>query len=335
MDAPLPDFGLRTWAGHPTMLTIDAFGCSTGMVRGLFEYLYAADTLTLVPHLPDNVTALRQKFPVRWGAYSLFISTTGVRGSGIARATVNGSAAPIHGGTSVVLSYADMPPASTDARAATDSDVIIASTRLDVNITFNQRTIHPTPAPAPPPAPTPALHLVAADLQARGLKPGAGVTTWTSRKPANTTKPPVTLRGGTPPTLAQAADGHYAVLFDGASTALRADLEVAVASTIVAVVEAHPTTNHTYSPVVHLGSTADHGLAVTPVGCATGNPLGPWPCNASTPRVLCIDWSGSDNMGWRDITSVRTVVSVTYAEDQAGLRATSAVNGCSAQQGAR
>ncbi len=39
MDAPLPDFGLTTWAHLPVMLTIDAFGCAAGMLRGLFEYL--------------------------------------------------------------------------------------------------------------------------------------------------------------------------------------------------------------------------------------------------------------------------------------------------------
>ena len=39
MDAPLPDFGTRTWANLPVMLTIDAFGTAAGMLRGMFEYL--------------------------------------------------------------------------------------------------------------------------------------------------------------------------------------------------------------------------------------------------------------------------------------------------------
>jgi hypothetical protein len=38
--------------------------------------------------MPDNVTALTQRFPIRWGAFRMFISTAGVRSSGIAAVTV-------------------------------------------------------------------------------------------------------------------------------------------------------------------------------------------------------------------------------------------------------
>ena len=60
------------------------------LLRGCFEYVYSASSLVLIPHIPDALTAFAQKFVVRWGPYSLRISTTGVRSSGIKSATING-----------------------------------------------------------------------------------------------------------------------------------------------------------------------------------------------------------------------------------------------------
>jgi hypothetical protein len=57
-------------------------------MRGLFEYLYRADGLTLVPHIPPSITELEQLDPVRFGSKKLFLS---VKGSGpITGVTVNG-----------------------------------------------------------------------------------------------------------------------------------------------------------------------------------------------------------------------------------------------------
>jgi hypothetical protein len=40
MDAPLPDFGTKTWKqGVPTVVTIDAFGVGSALLRGLFEWV--------------------------------------------------------------------------------------------------------------------------------------------------------------------------------------------------------------------------------------------------------------------------------------------------------
>ena len=81
-------------------------------MRGLFEYLYSAEELTLVPHLPDNITALTQNFGVRWGAYRLLLSTSGARSSGVASVTVGGAAlAPPHtfNASCVVLSVLRFP----------------------------------------------------------------------------------------------------------------------------------------------------------------------------------------------------------------------------------
>ena len=46
-------------------------------MRGLFEYVYSATMLRILPHVPAGITEYAQKFPVRWGPYSLMISTKG------------------------------------------------------------------------------------------------------------------------------------------------------------------------------------------------------------------------------------------------------------------
>jgi hypothetical protein len=58
------------------------------MIRGLFEYLYTAEGLTLVPHIPPGITRLDQRFPIRLGDKRLYLST---RGKGpVSAVTVNG-----------------------------------------------------------------------------------------------------------------------------------------------------------------------------------------------------------------------------------------------------
>lgn len=94
MDNPLVNFGQSPYEpGEPINLTVDNFASAGALLRGLFEYLYTSVDLTLVPHVPDNITAYKQNFPVRWGPYSLFISTEGTCSSGIGSITVNGSPA--------------------------------------------------------------------------------------------------------------------------------------------------------------------------------------------------------------------------------------------------
>ena len=51
MDNPLTDFGNEVYQGDEDInLTIDNFGNFGAMIRGLFEYLYSAFSLTLLPH---------------------------------------------------------------------------------------------------------------------------------------------------------------------------------------------------------------------------------------------------------------------------------------------
>jgi hypothetical protein len=58
------------------------------MIRGLFEYLYTAEGLTLLPHVPPGIVELQQRFPVRFGQKRLYVMTVG---SGpVTGVTVNG-----------------------------------------------------------------------------------------------------------------------------------------------------------------------------------------------------------------------------------------------------
>jgi hypothetical protein len=78
MDNPLVDFGSRVYQPtEPINLCYDSFGPPAAMIRGLFEYLYDSEGLTLVPHIPPRITRLEQHFPVRFGCKRLYLATTG------------------------------------------------------------------------------------------------------------------------------------------------------------------------------------------------------------------------------------------------------------------
>jgi hypothetical protein len=78
MDNPLVNFGDDVYQPQqPINITYDAFGPPAAMIRGLFEYLYKADRLVLVPHIPPGVTQLQQRDPIRFGTKKLYLSTAG------------------------------------------------------------------------------------------------------------------------------------------------------------------------------------------------------------------------------------------------------------------
>jgi len=78
MDNPLTDFGHKVYQpNRPINLCYDSFGPPAALIRGLFEYLYRADGLTLIPHIPPGITELRQQFPVRFGRKKLYLATLG------------------------------------------------------------------------------------------------------------------------------------------------------------------------------------------------------------------------------------------------------------------
>ncbi len=67
MDNPLVDFGNAPYQpGLPINCVYDNWGAPAAMIRGLFEYLYRADSLAIVPHIPTKIVRLEQYFPIRW-----------------------------------------------------------------------------------------------------------------------------------------------------------------------------------------------------------------------------------------------------------------------------
>ncbi len=108
MDNPLVKRGSDVYQpNQPINLTYDAFGPPAALMRGLFEYLYRAGGLTLVPHIPPGVTEFEQRDPVRFGAKKLYLSTLG---SGeITGVKVNRRKWKTFDGKSVFLPYNQTP----------------------------------------------------------------------------------------------------------------------------------------------------------------------------------------------------------------------------------
>ncbi|MBU6400171.1 MAG: hypothetical protein KGS61_07615 [Verrucomicrobia bacterium] len=78
MDNPLVKFGSAVYQpNEPINLCYDTFGPAAAFIRGLFEYQYRADGLTLVPHIPPSITELEQRFPIRFGKKRLYLATVG------------------------------------------------------------------------------------------------------------------------------------------------------------------------------------------------------------------------------------------------------------------
>jgi hypothetical protein len=108
MDNPLVNFGHDVYQpGEPINLCYDTFGPAAGFMRGLFEYLYGADGLTLIPHIPSEVTGLEQRDAVRFGKKLLYCSTAG---SGtVTGVLINGRKMKQFDTRRIFLRYADTP----------------------------------------------------------------------------------------------------------------------------------------------------------------------------------------------------------------------------------
>ena len=108
MDNPLVDFGDRVYQpNQPINLCYDSFGPPAAMIRGLFEYLYRADGLVLLPHVPPGITRLEQHFPIRFGQKRLYLATTG---SGpVTTVFVNGQPWSLFDKESITLPYDKTP----------------------------------------------------------------------------------------------------------------------------------------------------------------------------------------------------------------------------------
>lgn len=109
MDNPLPKFGSEVYQPNEAInLCYDSFGPAAAMIRGLFEYLYSAESLVLVPHIPPTITELHQKDPIRFGGKRIVISTFGT--GPITAVTVNGQPWNDFTGETVVLAFDRTPP---------------------------------------------------------------------------------------------------------------------------------------------------------------------------------------------------------------------------------
>jgi hypothetical protein len=108
LDNPLVNFGGDVYQpGEPINTVYDSWGIPAAMVRGLFEYLYRADDLVVLPHIPPGITELRQKFPIRFGQKRLFLATVG---SGpVTAVTLNGKPWRVFDAKSITLPYDQVP----------------------------------------------------------------------------------------------------------------------------------------------------------------------------------------------------------------------------------
>jgi len=108
MDNNLVDFGSNVYQPRELINCVyDTWGAPAAMIRGLFEYLYRAEGLTILPHIPPGVTALVQRFPIRFGQKRLFLSTVG---SGpVTAVLVNGESWTRFDARSVFLPYEQTP----------------------------------------------------------------------------------------------------------------------------------------------------------------------------------------------------------------------------------
>ena len=108
MDNNLTDFGGAVYQPKEPINTVyDTWGIPAAMVRGLFEYLYRADGLTILPHVPPGITELRQRFPIRFGSKRLTLSTAGA--GPVTAVTVNGKPWKAFDARSVFLAYEKTP----------------------------------------------------------------------------------------------------------------------------------------------------------------------------------------------------------------------------------
>src|ERR1017187_9370501 len=108
MDNPLTKCGSDVYQpNQPINLCYDTLGPAAAFMRGLFEYLYRADGLTLVPHVPPAITELEQFDPVRFGNKRILLSTVGT--GPITAVRVNGRKWKQFDRATVFLPFAQTP----------------------------------------------------------------------------------------------------------------------------------------------------------------------------------------------------------------------------------
>lgn len=94
-------------AGEDSGINIDFLGVTGAALRGLMEYVYEANTLKLVPHLPPTLLRYRQNAPVGWGQKQITLSVEGI--GPITRVLVNGKPWKHRDERSITLDYGALP----------------------------------------------------------------------------------------------------------------------------------------------------------------------------------------------------------------------------------
>lgn len=108
MDNNLVNFGADVYQpNEPINCVYDTWGVPAALIRGLFEYLYQADQLVILPHIPPRITELQQRFPIRFGTKRLHLSTVGT--GPITAVTLNGKPWQDFDPQSVRLAYDKVP----------------------------------------------------------------------------------------------------------------------------------------------------------------------------------------------------------------------------------
>ncbi len=78
LDNNLTNFGSEPYQPKlPINCVYDSWGAPGGFLRGLFEYEYLADGLTVYPHIPDKITSMVQTFPIYFGEKRIYFQTCG------------------------------------------------------------------------------------------------------------------------------------------------------------------------------------------------------------------------------------------------------------------
>jgi hypothetical protein len=138
MDNPLTDFGNAVYQPKLAInITYDAFAPAAALVRGLFEYLYSAEGVKIVPHIPPGIRELQQLFPIRFGSKKLFLSVLGT--GPITTVRVNGKPWKKFDAASVWLPYAETPESAR---------VVIARGGLKSDRPAPREDVKKPPAPA-------------------------------------------------------------------------------------------------------------------------------------------------------------------------------------------
>jgi hypothetical protein len=89
--SPMTQRGQKNWFNKADYNIIyDCWGAPGGLLRGLFEYDYRANSLRIRPHIPSTISSYIQKQPALFGKTKIYLTVTG--NGAVKSAKVNGKA---------------------------------------------------------------------------------------------------------------------------------------------------------------------------------------------------------------------------------------------------